>query len=211
MIMSRYPLKYDTSIRKELDKADWDSIYPVVLKYAISRAKIFSWLGDEVNPENLVQEAMARAYGIGSNGTYRNWNKEKYPELQSFLISIIRSMTSHVAEHESEFPKESLLNVDGLPKDKKLLESRDEIADFQNPKTPEEELIETDNLKPLMEELSRLSNENEELGMVILCIQDGISRPRHIADETGYDIKKVNNLLRTLRRRLAIYDPKLNK
>ena len=209
--MLQHSSKYDPSIHEKLEKADWDAALPRVLKYAVSRAKIFKWLGDEVEPEALVQEAIARAYGTGTRGNYRNWNREKCPDLVSFLIGIIRSMTSHEAEHGSEFPKESLFDEDGSPKDEKLLKSADEVAGALMPKTSEVELIENENLRTLNDELDSISVEDEDLGLVIVCIEDGISKPRHIAEETGFEINKVNNLLRKLRRKLDKYNPKTKK
>ena len=82
--MLKHSSKYDPSIHEKLEKADWDAALPRVLKYAVSRAKIFKWLGDEVEPEALVQEAIARAYGTGTRGNYRNWNREKCPDLANF-------------------------------------------------------------------------------------------------------------------------------
>lgn len=209
--MLKHSSKYDPSIHEKLEKADWDAALPRVLKYAVSRAKIFKWLGDEVEPEALVQEAIARAYGTGTRGNYRNWNREKCPDLANFLIGIIRSMTSHEAEHGSEFPKESLFDEDGSPKDEKLLKSADEVAGALVPKTSEVELIENENLRTLNDELDSISVEDEDLGLVIVCIEDGISKPRHIAEETGFEINKVNNLLRKLRRKLDKYNPKMKK
>ena len=209
--MLKHSSKYDPSIHEKLEKADWDAAIPRVLKYAVSRAKIFKWLGDEVEPEALVQEAIARAYGTGTRENYRNWNREKCPDLANFLIGIIRSMTSHEAEHGSEFPKESLFDEDGSPKDEKLLKSADEVAGALMPKTSEVELIENENLRTLNDELDSISVEDEDLGLVIVCIEDGISKPRHIAKETGFEINKVNNLLRKLRRKLAKYNPKMKK
>ena len=209
--MLQHSSKYDPTIHEELKKADWDAALPKVLKYAVSRAKIFKWLGNEVEPEALVQEAIARAYGIGIRGNYRNWNMETCPDLGDFLIGIIRSMTSHKAEHEAEFPKESLFNADGSPRDEKILKSIDETAGAFKPKTPEEEIIENENLQAFKDELDRLSDEDEDLGMIILWLEDGVSRPRHIAEETGFDIKKVNNLLKRLRRRLEHHKPKIKR
>lgn len=209
--MLKHSSKYDPSIHEKLEKADWDAALPRVLKYAVSRAKIFKWLGDEVEPEALVQEAIARAYGTGTRGNYRNWNREKCPDLANFLIGIIRSMTSHEAEHGSEFPKESLFDEDGSLKDEKLLKSADEVAGALMPKTSEVELIENENLRTLNDELDSISVEDEDLGLVIVCIEDGISKPRHIAEETGFEINKVNNLLRKLRRKLDKYNPKMKK
>ena len=203
--------KYDPTIHEELDKADLDAVLPKVLKYAVSRAKMFRWLGDEVEPEALVHEAIARAYGIGIRGNYRNWNTEACPDFGNFLIGIIRSMTSHKAEHEAEFPRESIFNEDGSPNDEKILKSLDETAGAFKPKTPEEEIIENENFQAFKDELDRLSNEDEDLGMVILCIEDGVSEPRYIAEETGFDKKKVNNLLKRLRRKLKDYNPKMKR
>jgi len=209
--MLKHSSKYDPSIHEKLGKADWDAALPRVLKYAVSRAKIFKWLGDEVEPEALVQEAIARAYGTGTRGNYRNWNREKCPDLANFLIGIIRSMTSHEAEHGSEFPKESFFDEDGSPKDEKLLKSADEVTGALMSKTSEVELIENENLRTLNDELDSISVEDEDLGLVIVCIEDGISKPRHIAEETGFEINKVNNLLRKLRRKLDKYNPKMKK
>ncbi len=206
--MVQYSPNYDPSIHDELEKADWDAVLPSVFKYAISRAKMFKWLGDEVEPEALVQEAISRAYGIGTRGTYRNWNKEAVPNLGDFLIGIIRSMTSHKAEHEAGFPSESLFKEDGSPKDAKILKSYDETVGASKLNNPEDEIIENENLQALHDELDRLANVDEELGMVILCIEDGIGEPRNIAEITGFDKGKVNNLLRKLRRKLQKYNPK---
>jgi DNA-directed RNA polymerase specialized sigma24 family protein len=209
--MLQHSSKYDPTIHEELGKADWDAALPRVLKYAVFRAKIFRWLGDKVEPETLVQEAIARAYGIGSKENYRNWNTKTCPDLGDFLIGIIRSITSHKAEHEAEFPSESLFNEDGSPKDEKILKSADETAGASKPKTPEEEIIENENLQAFKDELDRLSDEDGDLGMVILCIEEGISKPRHIAEEAEFDKEKVNYLLKRLRRRLKKYNPKMKR
>jgi RNA polymerase sigma factor (sigma-70 family) len=201
--MSVKSQKLDESIRTCLDEADWQSVLPAVLKYAEARARKFKWLGDQVDPEALVQEAIVRAYG-----GERNWDREKCPRLENFLIGIIRSMTSHTVEHELNFPKESLYYDDGTPKNGEIFKSGDKTRGAFNPKTPEEELIEGDNLKNLMDILDELGSDNEELGMVILCLEDGIGKPREIAKETGYEINNVNNLLRKIRRKLDIYKPK---
>ncbi|MDY6894061.1 MAG: hypothetical protein SVO01_01390 [Thermotogota bacterium] len=135
--MLQYSSKYDPTIHEELDKADWATIRPKVLKYAVYRAKNLQWLGDEVEPEELVNESVARAYGKGARGGYRNWDKEKCPDLASFLIGIIRSMTSHMAEHEKDFPSESFFNEDGSAKDAKILRSCDDFSEVSTPPQPQ--------------------------------------------------------------------------
>ena len=209
--MSQDSSMYDPSIHEELKKVNWDTVLLTVLKYAVWRAKKFDWLGEKVDPEALVQEAMARAYGIGTAESYRNWDREACPDIAVFLKGIIRSMTSHKAEHEARFPKESLFLEDGSPKDNKLFTSANETTGVFKPKTPEDELIEAENLQSFMNTLDSLEAEDEDLGMVILCIEDGISRPRFIARETGFEIDKVNNLLKKLRRKLKSFNPKIRE
>lgn len=199
---------YDPSIRDELDKVDWDLVLPRVFKYAVWRARQFAWLGEEADPEALVHEAIARAYGVGSGGTYRNWNREKCPDVVAFLNGIIRSITSHGAEHFADFPMESILEEDGSPKDNKLFKSANVSAGALRPKTPEDELGEAENLQALMNFLDKLADTDEDLGMMILAIKDGIGRPREIAQETGFEVGKVYNLLKRLRRKLRRFDPK---
>ncbi len=206
--MAEHSPRYDPSIRDELDKADWDSVFPAVLKYARSRAKKFEYLGYRVEPEELIHEAIARAYGVGTRSAYRNWNKDKCPKLSNFLIGIIRSITSHEAGHVSDFPEESLFNENGTPKDRKIIKSAETSDKISIPQSSEELVLEHENVKPLLNELDSIAQEDDDLGMVILCIQDGIGRPRHIAEETGFDPKKVSNLLRKLRNRLKDFKPK---
>jgi DNA-directed RNA polymerase specialized sigma24 family protein len=197
--------KYDPSIREHLDGADWDAVLLRVLKYAKARSRNLTWLGEKADPETLVHEAIARAYGIGTGETYRNWNRDACPDLATFLIGIVRSITSHEVEHESKFSQGSLLSENGSIRDNELFKCADETVGFQKPKNPEEQLIEGEELKLIVDELDKLSLEDEDLGMVILCIKDGISAPRQIAETLGFDIGQIYNLLKKLRRKFDKY------
>jgi hypothetical protein len=42
---------------------------------------------------------------------------------------------------------------------------------------------------------------DEEMGIVVMCLQDGISKPREISEQTGYDVDRVNNILKRMRRK----------
>lgn len=197
--------KYDPSVRSELNQANWTDILPRVLKYAVIRARKYDFvMGNQIKLEakELVSEAIARAYGVGKGGTYRNWNKGKYPDLVDFLISTINSMTRHEADHSKKFKKEALFYDDDSHRDFQIAPDLKETATVSNPKSPEEIVIESEKLDLLINELRTLQNEDEELGLVILCLEQGISRPRHIAEETGLEKDKVNNALRGLRKKL---------
>jgi hypothetical protein len=201
--MSQSDQRYDPSTREKMSKIDWDEVFPRVLKYAKSRAWKFSQSGIDADPLAMINEAVARAYGIGTRGTFRNWDEANCPKAYNFLIGIIRSITSHEAEHLSEFTPEPILKDDGIINEKMQETSRSP--------DPEEKLIEEENEQPLLDELKRISAEDEELGMIILCIEDGISKASEIAEETGYEILKVYSLQRKLRLILKDFNPGLRK
>lgn len=205
--MEKYSPKYDTSIRDDLDDADWDDVYPRVLKYAVWYSLKYKWLGEKLNPEDLVEEAVSRAYGNGHNGTYRNWNKTKYPELSNFLIGIVKSLGNHLVEHEKGFPSESLSNGQPEIQDRMISKKADEAMGAKFPKTPEVELLELEALNAIENKLETIASQDDDLEMLILCIVDGICAPRLIADETGFKIDKVYSLLKKLRRRLSAFKP----
>jgi len=197
--------KYDPTTRDELDKlteAEWKEALTRALKYAGWRAGKYQWLGLVVDPKDLVQEAVARAYGVGAGATYRNWNKEKYPTLRDFLVSIIDSMTSHEAEHSERFKKTPLDRDDGTSRglEQEALAGGARLAGIRFPTTPEEILL-AERRASISEKLHLIAEGDDELGLVILCLEDGICAPREIAAETGLSRKTVYEKLRTLRRK----------
>ncbi len=200
--------KYDPSIHEILKHQNWEEILAAVLKFAVAKSKKFQWLGYKVEPEELVQEAIARAYGVGKKGTYRNWNRSAYPRLENFLNSIINSMVSHDADHAGDFPEETLFNENGSVKIIKLRSDGKGYADAFNPTSPEETYIGSENLKEIADHLKSVAKGDEEMEMVVLCLEDGIGRPRDIAEETGYQVEKIYRIINRLRQRLIKINPK---
>ncbi|MGO9177072.1 MAG: hypothetical protein ACLQED_13180 [Desulfobaccales bacterium] len=183
--------KYNPAIREELERADWQEISIQLLWFAVSKARMLRAMGIvDVDHEDLIQEAISLAYGIGPNDTYRNWNKEVYPDLTGFLRSVIKSIVSHKKEHHGKFKSETSSLDDALG-DKELTSL--------SPENPEELVTEGHCLMSLKEVIYERVKGDEEIGMVLLCLEEGISKPQHIAEEIGYDINRVNNALRRLR------------
>jgi hypothetical protein len=200
--------RYDPSIRKVLDRVDWKFILPKLLYYAQNQCRKFYWLGDQhLHPQDLVQEAISLAYGCGKNGGYRNWNKEYYPDLPSFLKSVIKSIVNHKIEHIKEFPHDSIDSHEGKG------EANLDVVDAQVSKSiyggtsqcsPEGNILRVENEKVFSKrimKLKSLGDGDEEMGLVMICFEDGISTPREIAETTGYDVKRVNNILKRIRRK----------
>jgi hypothetical protein len=192
--------RYDPAIREELDKANWQEISPKLLRFANSKAWMLERIGiADVDHEDLIQEAILLAFGAGPDFTYRNWNKKTYPELAGFLISVIKSILNHKIAHHLTFKSDSKSLDDHSFDERDLVNS--------SPKSPEEILTEEYDLFNLKAAIRERVNGDEGMEMVLNSLEEGISKPQHIAEETGYDINKVNNVLKRLRRRIRDLAP----
>jgi DNA-directed RNA polymerase specialized sigma24 family protein len=202
---------YDLDNLDKLAAADWDDTLPKVYKFARWKCFNYALLGYDFDPESLVEEAIARAYGSGTSSsdepTYRNWNQDIYPDLADFLISIIKSILSHLKDHHSAFKLESL-NDDENEENYKIskLDSEAQSACFLNglikTKTPEEQLILKSQRKEFREFLDELSLSDEEVGMALMAYEDGAEKAADVAEVTGFEIKKVYNINKRLSRKI---------
>jgi len=183
--------EHNPEVREELDnQADWPEILPRLLKYAAAKTMNFRLLGIvDLDPMDLVSEAITLAYSGN-----RNWNKEVYPDPIDFLISVIGSIVNHKIKHYYKFKKGALLLDDTSDKTPELVS-----LSSQN---PEAIVTEKDNLLNLQKAIYEAVAGDEEAGMVLLCIESEKTRPREIAEETGYEVKQVNNILKRLRRKI---------
>ncbi len=99
---------YDRSIIEKLRAADWEAIWPRLFRYARSKEVVLNSIGSEKNYEDIIQEAIARVYGQGENGRFRNWNSDKYPDLGLFLKFIIKETVQQEITHLTGYSKEQL-------------------------------------------------------------------------------------------------------
>jgi DNA-directed RNA polymerase specialized sigma24 family protein len=173
-------------VRQELDEADWDDIFPRLLWYAKLKSYKIRWIGNAAaDPEELVGEAIALTYGAGKNDGYREWNKEKFPNLLDFLQTIINSLISHLNEHHNKFPNDEL----------------DDQLSSENP-DPEKLVLQKDYQEKLYNRIYQEVEGDDEMETVILSYEEEITTPRDIATRTGLDVTQVNNTLKRLRRKL---------
>lgn len=198
--------RYDPSIREELKHSDWKEILPRVLYYANYQYKKLIWFGiGDTDPQDLVQEAIALAYGRGENGGFRNWNKVYYPDLPAFLKSVIKSIVNHKIEHVIEFPHDCIdvqkrMKGDSAEESPRIAKSM--YAGMKDD-SPEAKLERCEVEKALSERVMKLKAlaDDDEMGMVIMCFEEGISTPREIAEATGYEVKNVNNIIKRIKRK----------
>jgi RNA polymerase sigma factor (sigma-70 family) len=189
---------YDPSIQADLDALDWENdVLPRAMKYATAASRELRGLGYEVEPADLVQEAITRVY----EGR-RRWDKMKLPDFGVFLNGIIKSLISHVVERSKKFPSEPLLWEEGSDKNFAVSPDGHIVSAALIPQPADEALIEAERLKPIMDALALVESESDEMGLLILCIRDGMTKPSEIAAETGLDLKTVYKLKERLKERL---------
>lgn len=199
--------RYDPSIRDDLGHADWKEILPRVLYYANYQHKKLVWFGiGDKDPQDLVQEAIALAYGRGENGGFRNWNKAYYPDLAAFLKSIIKSIISNNIQHAIKFPNDSIdsqqeTKNSSVEEDSRIAKSMYTGIKDNSPEANLERFEAAKMLSKRVMTLESIADGDEEMGMVIMCFKDDISTPREIAEATGYDVKNVNNIIKRIKRK----------
>ena len=201
---------YDLANLDKLEAADWDSALPKVYKYARWKCRYYAQLGCDFDPLQLVDEAVARAYGVGTSSTdeatYRNWNQETCPDLAIFLIGIIKSMLSHLKVHHEKFRSEALDNEEVESEKLKTLdfEAQDSIylSGLIRPKTPEELLILKDQREEFLSFLNDISAADEEIAMVLMAYEDGAVKASEVTEATEYEIVRVYNINKRLSRKI---------
>lgn len=195
---------YDPSILKELEGENWDEALLLALAYSQQKTKSFLGLGMIADPEELLHEAISRAFGEGANGTYRNWNRERYPTLAEFLISIIDSILSHAVERHSRYKYVSRDEQDEGFSSSSGIEVEEVLYadDLTRPRTPEEFADLSERCAALRVFLDDLAQKDEEVGLVLMAIEDGAEKAKDQAVATGMDVETVYNVRKRLKRKL---------
>jgi len=177
-------------------EVDWDYALSKALKQAIVEMKIFESMGlSPPDPEDLVNDACTKVLsGV------RKWDYRKYPDLGNHLSWIIRSDASH--------ERRRLCGIIPVALDAGLesfqTAEREMAASPWLPRSrnPEELAVAREQSIKFRGWLDQLSEQDEEVGLVLMCLQDGITKPSEIAEEVEWDVKKVNNVLKRTRRKI---------
>ncbi len=133
---------YGDEVRSELDSQDWAEIIPRLHEYALRKSRKYFYLGAAIEAEEIVSEAIACVYGVGNNDNYRNWNRDKYPDLVDFMFSVIDSIVNRRVDHSMRFKSIEIDNPNTgqsyIPK---------------NVDTPEEEFIRIESRKGIIDKI----------------------------------------------------------
>lgn len=213
--MGQDPRQYDPNIRDELTEQDWEEAIAIATKHAVAQRKLYLWLGFEVEPAELVEESIARAFGCGSGAagapTYRNWNRDVYPDLGVFLNGIIDSIISQKVKHYRKFPLSPLdESTENQSSAASFAPDSDALLNPIQLTTPEDLALLAERISTIRTALDELAAQDEEAGMVVLAIEDCGPKAADIAMTTGYDVKQVYNITKRIRRKLRDIIQKMN-
>ena len=201
---------------KLLEAADWKDITLRLTYYAYWKASKYTWksrnpgqLPKGKTPEDVVCEAIEKVLsGV------RNWNPDKYPNLFIHLKKIIDSDLHHLvnsAEHKKSIRIPEEYHEMSIESDHEEMHSEKTStasvsAMMENP----EELIITQEDEKFVEQVKNefyaMVKGDDDLEMLLICFEEGIDKPEEIAEQTGWDIKKVYNQKRKLFRKAAKFN-----
>ncbi len=202
-----FEISPDESALKELQAVDWKAVYPGLLRYAVYRCKKFETQGDAIfDPEGLLQESVARVFGCGQDGNYRAWNRKRYPEITDFLKSVMDSVLSHAYE-EFKAQRISSLDADDTSNRDLSTEADPAAACFYgilSPLDPSEELLRKERLIERVLQMRKAAEGDSEMELVVMCLEDGITKPQEIATISGIEVKRTHKILRRLREKIRV-------
>lgn len=197
----------DKKILDLIQKADWDDIYPRAIKFAITQLWFLSRSPLRGAPkEQIAHDIVSQAILKIING-YRKWEPDRGPLLE-YLFSVIKSDISHLYESEdyvltSRLPVSPQENSDGeFVEQEELLTRAHELdkhaADIapDPPPLAYEVLIEYE----ICGHLLNVIKGDDELENIVLCMLEGFSKPRDIAEQLNVDIKIIYNAKKRLER-----------
>ncbi len=218
LMRKEYPLslekrKYDPATREKLEQVDpeeWEKALARALYFARSKTKFISLFDCRIDAEELVSEAVARAFGVGmgrfDNVTFRNWNQDRYPLLANFLISIIRSLVDHIFKEHVGLELLPTIGDDDLQTEKV-----EGLIQQQRPsETPERILLNAERARELLKVLDEITSKDEEIGIFLIAVEDGHSKAADQAEVTGYDAQQIYNIRKRLKRKLEPFLDKFN-
>ena len=181
-----------------LESADWKDIIFRLTHYAFWKACRYTWksgspdhLPGGKTSQDIARDAIEKVWmGV------RDWDPDKYPNLYTHLKWIVDSDMEHLftsKEHEKTW---------------RMPETEDGGTFDQASETPnpEEQLIARENKSledKIREEFYAMVEGDEDLETLLLCFDEGIDKPQDIAEQTGWDVTKANNMKRKLFRKAA--------
>jgi DNA-directed RNA polymerase specialized sigma24 family protein len=188
-------------ILERLASADWDDIVPRLTLYANYKIDRIRWKKGVI-PKGLTAKDMVLGAIVSIYEEKRNWNPTKEPDLLNYLKSIICSNVSHLYKLKEYKTTDPYKETEDGKVVEELQNNADPSSDHafllkQQPFTPEEILLDREKTDTFLEAIKG----DDELEEVALCLMEGFSKPREIAEYMDKDIAYVYNLRKRFERK----------
>ena len=170
---------------ENLGEDNWKLITKKLVAY--TRWKVLGrYLPQGKTPEDIAQEAVIKVW----EGK-RRWDPQKYPDIYEFLKTVVNSEISHLFESKN-------------PKYLEDIRENGEIRDLM-PNPEEAFLLQEEYEKAIVfkEELEKSleKDKDEQALLVLICLEDEITKPQEIAQKTGLSINEVYKAKKRIRRK----------
>jgi hypothetical protein len=194
-----------------LEAADWKTIIFKLTRYAYWISRKYSWysgkndlLSAGKTHEDIACEAVEKIW----KGT-RDWDPDKYPDLLVHLKWIVKSDIEHlfsssenqttVGISEIRYKEDSQMNcIENLPESSFIVPGKTSSPDAELDVNERNAYN-----NKLLNELYKKVEGDEDLGLLLICFEEGIDKAAEIAKQTGWEISKVYNLKRKISRKAA--------
>ena len=189
-------------IENALHEVDWSDVTQRLLRHA---AYLSGLNGRDSGHTRIVTDCSTLEDLVSSaiekflNGT-RVWDPRKCTLLH-FLKQAIRSDLTHARTRMANQPAPKRLAADAIQESGRETPLSD--AGRQACASITNALLDSDIRSPASIFRTRLEEDirgDQDLELVVMCLSDGISTSRKMAEELGMDVKKVYNLKRRLKR-----------
>lgn len=179
-----------------LEAANWNEIILDLVNYSLWQARRYKWrsgnatqLPEGKTPADIAFDAIKKVWS-----KTRDWDPDRYPNLLSHLKWIVKSDMQHLflsKEHQI---------TSRMPEFEDGTENDTDYSEIDQGPSAEGWLIIKEKEKKLRAELAVAVKGDEELELLLMCIEDGIVKAEAIALETSWDIKRVYNVKKRFRR-----------
>ena len=169
----------DSEKLARLHKQDWEGIILKLTAHAVHKVERLRWqTGKKDLPggrqiKDLAMEAIKMVWS-----GERNWNPSRQPDILRHLKSIVDSLVSHLVESAEHTQRERLQDEVG-----------EEVFDPPDDQMPSalDEVIAAD----VFGKVWKQARGDEDLELVLCCIEEGMSKPADISDALKIPVDRV--------------------
>lgn len=200
----------DRAALERIPREEWERIAMDLAAYAAANVRRLRWrtgnrkdLAQGQTAEDIPQKAVELVL-LGK----RDWDPRKNPDLLQYLRDVVDSLVNNLVMSDDNRLMGRLPQTDdGVDAEEMLKRAQpwDEHAEHlpRPPANAEELAIAVEEEERIAGEVFAAADENPELQRVVEAIMDGHGKPAEIAAATGFEVKRVYQLLRTLKRHVA--------